>query len=313
MDDSFFNAFNADLHNKEAWHEFHTSYKKGKGKLKDAATQNPSVIGDPVSMIKPENAGSEPTDQDRGARPSSTTASAPKASSSNSSIPLDAPAPTPTSLTSEKTTTSSYPSLSSQSSSTPPLPELPKIDGKALFWQIMDHSRTPDQHFFPALLRLKAANTSQRPILGALSNSVIFPPGHPYNRISSVPASSESTPSSPSSSPASQSFVSKDDDPRSNFDVFIASAEVGMRKPEKRIYELALRRLDEFDRKKGGTGVRAEDVLFLDDIGENLRTARELGMRTIKVQIGKTFRAVKELEKITGLELMDETTRRAKL
>ncbi len=86
-----------------------------------------------------------------------------------------------------------------------------------------------------------------------------------------------------------------------------------MRKPGRRIYELALKKLDEFDRQRGGEGVKAEEVLFLDDIGENLRTAREMGMRTMKVVLGKTHRAVKELERAVGLELMDEKTRRAKL
>ena len=59
--------------------------------------------------------------------------------------------------------------------------------------------------------------------------------------------------------------------------------------------------------------MKAEDVLFLDDIGENLKTARELGMSTIRVLLGKTWRAVKELEKETGVELMDEKVRKSKL
>lgn len=369
MEDAFFAAFNEDLRNREAWQEFHTTYKKGKGKLKDTAAQNPSLLGDPVSLkaanaesdkdrgagtdvgahkrpvdkekeakrperkgklkdaatknpsllgdpvsIKSDNAETKTTDQDGGAQSSSYTASNAKASNRELSIPPEAPAPTVTSLTSAKpyTKASSSPNPS-PTSSTPALPSLPAIDGKALFWQMMDHSRTPDPYIFPALLRLKSAPASQRPVLGALSNTVIFPPGHPYNRLPSVPASSGSTPTSPSSSPASKSSVSKDDDPRSYFDVFISSAEVGLRKPDRKIYELAVKKLDEFDRQKGGTGIKAEDILFLDDIGENLKTAREMGMRTIKVLMGKTFRAVKELEGVTGLELMDEKMRRAKL
>lgn len=353
MNDAFFDAFNADLHNKAIWHEFHTSYKKGQGKLKDAAMQNPSLLGDPVSL-KAETADSEPTDQDRGARtnvgahskpedkekeakrpqgksklkdaamknpsllgdPVSMKAessdseptdqdrgaqSAAKSSDPKSFPPPEAPAPTLTSLTSATSSTQHKASSSpSQPSSTPPLPSLPTIDGKALFWAMMDHARTPDPYVFPALLRLKSAPSSQRPILGALSNTVIFPHDHPYNRLPSIPASSQST-------------VSTDSDPRTHFDVFIASAEVGMRKPDKRIYELAVKKLDDFDRQKGGEGVKAEDVLFLDDIGENLKTAREMGMRTMKVVLGKTHRAVKELERAVGVELMDEKTRRAKL
>jgi hypothetical protein len=46
-------------------------------------------------------------------------------------------------------------------------------------------------------------------------------------------------------------------------------------------------------------------VVFLDDIGGNLRTGRKVGMRTVKVVLGKTEQAVRELEGITGLSLVD--------
>ena len=177
----------------------------------------------------------------------------------------------------------------------------------------MDAARSPDPYIFPALLRLKSFPADKRPILGALSNTVIFPPGHPYNRIASVPASSQSTSSSPAASPSPKSTVSADSDPRSHFDVFVASAEVGLRKPQKEIYVLTIQKLDEYSKQSGGSGVKAEEVVFLDDIGENLKTARELGIRTIKVQLGKTWRAVKELEGVIGASLMDEKTRRSKL
>ena len=86
-----------------------------------------------------------------------------------------------------------------------------------------------------------------------------------------------------------------------------------MRKPDRKIYELTIRKLDEYSKRNGGTGIEAKDVVFLDDIGENLKTAREMGMHTIKVQLGKTWRAVKELEGVIGNELMDDKTRRSKL
>ena len=60
---------------------------------------------------------------------------------------------------------------------------------------------------------------------------------------------------------------------RPEFDVFIESAKVGLRKPDPRIYELACREL----------GVPPAEVAFLDDIGANLKAARELGMTTYKV------------------------------
>lgn len=335
MNDAFFEAFNADLQNKAVWHEFHTSHRKGQGKLKDAAMQNPSLLGDPVSL-KAEKADSQPTDQDKGAgtdvgahpKPDIKEKGAKKpqgksklkdaamknpsllgdpvsmkAEKSNSE-PTDqdrgAQSSSSTLTSATSSTEHNASSTPSNPSSTPSLPSLPTIDGKALFWAMMDHARTPDPYVFPALLRLNSAPSSHRPILGALSNTVIFPPNHPYNRLPSIPASSQVT-------------VASDSDPRTHFDVFVASAEVGMRKPDARIYELAVKKLDEFDRQKGGEGVKAEEVLFLDDIGENLKTAREMGMRTMKVVLGKTHRAVKELERAVGMELMDEKTRRTKL
>ena len=364
MDDTFFDAFNADLSNKSLWQEFNGRVNQGKGKLKDAAVRNPSMLGDHVSL-KAEKADSEPTDQDKGARTqagvhqkleekekdvsrpegkgklkdaamknpsllgdpvslkaeqsnaeptdqdkgSQSTSSIGQRSSKKltSEIPPEAPAPTMTSLSSSKE------ALTSENAQSKSLPQIPTIDAKALFWSMMDAARSPDPYIFPALLRLRSLPPEKRPIVGALSNTVIFPPGHPYNRIASVPASSQSTPSAPSTSPSSQASVSEDSDPRSHFDVFIASAEVGLRKPDRKIYELAVQELDERGRQNGGSGIKAEDVVFLDDIGENLKTAKVLGMRTIKVQLGKTWRAVKELEGIIKVDLMDEKTRRSKL
>ncbi len=57
------------------------------------------------------------------------------------------------------------------------------------------------------------------------------------------------------------------------FDAFIESSKVGLRKPDPRIYRLACDAL----------GVAPTEAVFLDDIGRNLKAARELGLRTIKV------------------------------
>ena len=57
------------------------------------------------------------------------------------------------------------------------------------------------------------------------------------------------------------------------FDAFIQSYKAGRRKPEPEIYRLACERL----------AVRPGEAIFLDDIGENLKPARALGMTTIKV------------------------------
>ncbi len=88
-----------------------------------------------------------------------------------------------------------------------------------------------------------------------------------------------------------------DDAPSSNteikplFDVFVESAVEGVRKPDPRIYQIALERLD----------VAAESAVFLDDIGQNLKSARALGLTTIKVV--NPDDAIVELEAILGLSL----------
>ena len=57
------------------------------------------------------------------------------------------------------------------------------------------------------------------------------------------------------------------------FDHVIESAKLGIRKPDPRIYELMCEALV----------VSAQECLFLDDLGINLKPAKALGMATIKV------------------------------
>ncbi len=78
------------------------------------------------------------------------------------------------------------------------------------------------------------------------------------------------------------------------FDVFIESSVEGMRKPDPRIYQLACARL----------GVEPREAVFLDDIGANLKPARELGLTTIKVDDPVT--ALESLAETLGFRL-DET------
>ena len=82
---------------------------------------------------------------------------------------------------------------------------------------------------------------------------------------------------------------------RPHFDVFIESAVVGMRKPDPRIFHLACDEL----------GVTPADTVFLDDIGSNLKTARALGMRTIKV--AEPGAALEELQALLGFRLKPES------
>jgi putative hydrolase of the HAD superfamily len=78
---------------------------------------------------------------------------------------------------------------------------------------------------------------------------------------------------------------------RAEFHGFVESCKVGMRKPERGIYELACRVLD----------VAPESVAFLDDMGPNLKAARALGMTTVKVS--EPVSALRELEAHVGIDL----------
>ena len=78
---------------------------------------------------------------------------------------------------------------------------------------------------------------------------------------------------------------------RGHFDVFVESCVLGLRKPDPRIYEHTLDQL----------GVEAAAAVFLDDIGRNLKSARALGMATIKVD--DPDRALAELSALLGFPL----------
>ncbi|HVX20641.1 MAG TPA: HAD-IA family hydrolase [Acidimicrobiales bacterium] len=77
------------------------------------------------------------------------------------------------------------------------------------------------------------------------------------------------------------------------FDVVVESRAAGVRKPERRFYELAC----------AAAGVRPEEAAFLDDLGVNLKPAQAMGMHTIKVT--DPGRALAELAAVTGLDLAD--------
>lgn len=75
------------------------------------------------------------------------------------------------------------------------------------------------------------------------------------------------------------------------FDLVIESSKVGMRKPDPEIYKLACRELE----------IEPTEAIFLDDLGINLKPARQLGMTTIKVL--HTEQALDDLEVELGMIL----------
>jgi len=156
----------------------------------------------------------------------------------------------------------------------------------------MSKSRDFDPWIYPALQKLKESGQF---ILAALSNTVIFPPDHPY------------------ANPPDRKDV------RRMFDVFVSSAHVGLRKPDPAIYALALELINQYAKANQDTprgkslnwqnGIAASEVVFLDDIGENLKAGKQAGFRTIKVHLGKAFEAVDELEDVTELKLAGDHPR----
>ncbi|KAI8942983.1 hypothetical protein NX059_001020 [Plenodomus lindquistii] len=184
-------------------------------------------------------------------------------------------------------------------------PTVPDIDAKKLFWNMMKISRTPDPYMYPALRKLQK---SGKFVLGAFSNNVIFPTdirddtGTIFTKELILP-------------PPPSPYANDSPDITTYFDVFLGSAAVGVRKPDPEAYKLAVREMDKVAQKKGMGRVDEAGTLFLDDIGINLKFAKKTGLRTIKVDLGRSREAVRALENETGLILLDdeESGERAKL
>ncbi|KAJ7929232.1 HAD-like domain-containing protein [Mycena leptocephala] len=166
----------------------------------------------------------------------------------------------------------------------PKLPQHLNVDGRELFGSMMRESGIYDPHILRAIRRIRAARKHK---IIALTNN--FARTSTENPI-----------------PASElAFLGWDREGatpstlRGLFDDFCDSSELGSRKPEPRFYQMALDR----------NGLRAQEVVFLDDIGINLKAAKELGMETIHVPIGGTLAATKKLEAKLGIDLTGHPTR----
>ncbi|KAJ8312770.1 hypothetical protein KUTeg_010143 [Tegillarca granosa] len=72
------------------------------------------------------------------------------------------------------------------------------------------------------------------------------------------------------------------------FDVIVESCVEKIRKPDPRIYQICIDKL----------GVPPEEIVFLDDLGYNLKPAQAMGLKTIKVLSPE--QAVKDLEEVLG-------------
>uniref|UniRef100_A0A8D0EWG8 Epoxide hydrolase 2 n=1 Tax=Strix occidentalis caurina TaxID=311401 RepID=A0A8D0EWG8_STROC len=79
---------------------------------------------------------------------------------------------------------------------------------------------------------------------------------------------------------------------RRHFDLVIESCRLGAQKPDPEIYTYTLDALQ----------AKPQEVIILDNIGENLKPAREMGMATVLVRDTETV--LKELEELSGIQLL---------
>jgi putative hydrolase of the HAD superfamily len=75
------------------------------------------------------------------------------------------------------------------------------------------------------------------------------------------------------------------------FDGVVISAEEGIRKPSRRLYELGVER----------AGARAEECVYVDDLPFNLTPAQDMGMATIHHTSSE--KTITELERLLGVSL----------
>ncbi|SPO48395.1 uncharacterized protein PSANT_06084 [Moesziomyces antarcticus] len=169
----------------------------------------------------------------------------------------------------------------------PKLPTKLKVDGRELFGQMMRTSTTVDPKMRTAIMRLKETG---RFTVAALTNNFAPP--------TQVPASAEGGGGkAPSLDEELQhlGLGSSQDQLRKLFDFYIESAVVGKRKPDPEFYEYALNLLK----------VKPSEVVFLDDIGPNLKAAQKLGITTIRVDSSDSTPALAQLSKLTGVPLLE--------
>ena len=85
------------------------------------------------------------------------------------------------------------------------------------------------------------------------------------------------------------------------FDDVLESSKIGMRKPSVGIYEYAC----------SASKCSPDEMVFLDDIGANLKPAKAIGMRTIRVMVDdeQGVQALLKLEKVVGIQPLFQSFR----
>ncbi|KAF8941749.1 hypothetical protein BGZ47_007230 [Haplosporangium gracile] len=178
----------------------------------------------------------------------------------------------------------------------------PKIDGRALFHQMMSKAAVVNPCMVEAIAALRKAGYT----VAALTNNFNYPSDergqHEQELILKETADSFLTTTPTPAGRAGKGsgvIVMGQDQLKTLFDHFIESAILGLRKPDPAIY-----------RKAGEiVGFKPEEIVFLDDIGANLKAAQNEGWKTIRVLLGKPRQAIEQLESILGITLLAPESR----
>ncbi|KAF9333563.1 hypothetical protein BG006_003449 [Podila minutissima] len=173
----------------------------------------------------------------------------------------------------------------------------PAIDGRALFIQMMGKASLADPVVVKAIASLRQAGYT----VAALTNNFNYPTNERGRQeqelILSTTAQSLGAigPSTTNIKGHSGNgvLVMGQDQLKTLFDHFIESAILGLRKPDPAIYKKACELV----------GVQPSEVVFLDDIGLNLKSAQGVGMTTIRVELGRSEKAIEELGRVLGVQL----------
>ncbi|KAF9093800.1 hypothetical protein BGX23_002900 [Mortierella sp. AD031] len=185
----------------------------------------------------------------------------------------------------------------------------PKVNGRALFHRMMGKAAVVNPCMVEAIAALRKAGYT----VAALTNNFNYPSDERGQKeqelilkttAESVSSSSLSSPSPaaalkvPGSSVASSNnggaIVRGQDQLKTLFDHYIESAILGLRKPDPAIYKKAAEIV----------GFKPSEIVFLDDIGTNLKAAQNEGWTTIRVQLGKPREAIEQLESTLGTTLL---------
>jgi len=156
----------------------------------------------------------------------------------------------------------------------PKLPTNLQVDGKELWKQMMLEASTYNTPIIKVIKRLRESGKYR---VAALTNNFQLPDGK-------TAGDEEALGLAPI-------------EVKRLFDQFIESSQVGLRKPDPKFFEYALKLL-----KVGSS----KEVVFLDDLGINLKAAQKLGINTIKVGIYDVTPALEKLQQfLPDVDLSD--------